>query len=71
LKAEVKARLEVPHHVVYAHRERGSDAEVLSVFREDRGEVAVNNMAKLPFEFSAPKARVRLKPRRGTGIVEC
>jgi hypothetical protein len=35
-----------------------------------RREVAMNNMAKLPFELSVPISRARLKPHRGTGIVE-
>jgi hypothetical protein len=30
----------------------------------------MNNMAKLPFELSVPISRARLKPHRGTGIVE-
>jgi hypothetical protein len=30
-------------------------------------EVAMNNMAKLPFELSVPISRARLKPRRVTG----
>jgi hypothetical protein len=32
--------------------------------------VAMNNMAKLPFELSVAISRTRLKPHRGTGIVE-
>ena len=34
------------------------------------GYVAMNNMAKLPSELSVLISRARLKPRRGTGIVE-
>jgi hypothetical protein len=30
----------------------------------------MNNMAKLPFELSVPISRARLKPPRGTGVVE-
>jgi hypothetical protein len=40
------------------------------MFCQKRLEVAMNNMAKLPFEFSVPILRARLKPRRGAGIVE-
>jgi hypothetical protein len=40
------------------------------VFRQKRLEVAMNNMAKLPFELSVAISRARLKPHRGTGIVE-
>ena len=31
---------------------------------------AMDNMAKLPFELSVTISRARLKPCRGTGIVE-
>jgi hypothetical protein len=40
------------------------------VFGQDRLKVPMNNMAKLPFELSVPISRARLKPRRGTDIVE-
>ena len=40
------------------------------MLREDRREVAMNNLAKLPFELSVLISRARLKPHRGTGIVE-
>jgi hypothetical protein len=45
-------------------------AEGLREFREYRREVAMNNMAKLPFELSVAISRSRLKPHRGTGVVE-
>jgi plasmid stabilization system protein ParE len=32
--------------------------------------VAMNNMAKIPFELSVRISRARLKPHPGTGIVE-
>ena len=50
---------------------RSVGANVNWRFRHNRREVAMNNMAKLPFELSVPISRARLKPHRGTGIVEC
>ena len=63
-------RLEVALHLVYADANRLDQVEVLAVLREYRLEVAMNNMAKLPFELSVPISRARLKPHCGTGIVE-
>jgi hypothetical protein len=51
--------------------EMASTSEKLfRVFGQDRLKVAMNNMAKLPFELSVPISRARLKPHRETGIVE-
>jgi len=63
-------RLEVALHVVYARRQRTGELKILGVLRQERLEVAMNTMAKLPFELSVPISRARLKPHRGTGIVE-
>jgi hypothetical protein len=63
-------RLEVPLHAVDADRDGIDQREALEVFRQKRLEVAMNNMAKLPFELSVRISRARLKPHRGTGIVE-
>jgi hypothetical protein len=45
-------------------------AVCVRVLRQYRRKVAMNNMAKMPFELSVPISRARLKPVRGTGIVE-
>lgn len=63
-------RLEVPLHAVHPDRENVHEAQVFGVLGEYGREVAMNNMAKLPFELSVPISRARLKPHRGTGIVE-
>jgi hypothetical protein len=57
-------------HAVDADRDGISQREALWGFRQERLEVAMNIMAKLPFEFSASVSRPRLKPRRGSGIVK-
>jgi hypothetical protein len=63
-------RLEIPLHPVHADRNRVDQREGLRMFCEHRRKVAMNNMAKLPFELSVPISRTLLKPHRGTGIVE-
>ena len=57
-------------HSVHSDREDVHEVQLLRVLGEYGGEVAMNNMAKLPFELSMPISRARLKPVRGTGIVE-
>jgi hypothetical protein len=59
---------EIPLHPVHADGNGIDQAEVFRVLGEDGREVAMNNMAKLPFELSVLISRARLKPRRGTGI---
>jgi hypothetical protein len=61
--------LEVPLHPVHTDRDGVYKRKALRVFGQDRLKVAMNNMAKLPFELSVPISRARLKPRRGVGIV--
>jgi hypothetical protein len=62
-------RLEIPLHSVHTDGDGIDQAEILRVFGEHRREVAMNNIAKLPFELSMQISRTRLKPHRGTGIV--
>jgi len=61
--------LEVPLHLVHADADGLDQVEVLAVLREHRFEGAMNNIGKLPFEFSALISRGMLKPVRGSGIV--
>ena len=63
-------RLEVSLHPVHADGYRIEEIQRFRVLREDGRKVAMNNMAKLPFELSVQISRTRLKPHRGTGIVE-
>jgi hypothetical protein len=60
-------RTEVSLHPIHSH---GNRIQQVRMFREHGREVAMNNIAKLPFELSVQISRTRLKPHRGTGIVE-
>jgi hypothetical protein len=63
-------RTEVPLHTIHSDGNRIEKVQRFRVLRDDRGKVAMNNIAKLPFELSVQISRTRLKPHRGTGIVE-
>jgi len=61
--------VKVALHLVHADRQRVLQREVLAVLRKHRLKGAMNNIGKLPFEFSALIPRGMLKPVRGSGIV--
>jgi hypothetical protein len=61
---------EISLHPIHADRDRVDQREGLRMLSKDWCKVAMNNMAKLPFELSVPISRARLKPHRGTRIVE-
>jgi hypothetical protein len=63
-------RAEIPLHPVHSDGNRIQQVQGFRVLCEHRCKVAMNNIAKLPFELSVPISRTRLKPHRGTGIVE-
>jgi hypothetical protein len=61
---------EIPLHGIDADGERILQREILGGLGQYRLEVAMNNMAKLPFELSVLISLARLKLHRGMGIVD-